>query len=148
MVFASNVWRLEPVAEIDIMVRDCSGAEIAWIGCCKRSTKRHDPKKDIAGLRTLLEPGDIGPDGEIRGFRKRIVSVSPSFTEKAIGKLAQVVADAMAETTDMTLEWYVLDIPDMLEGRLPRPLPLPEPESRREPSNPEAKEPDDGLPES
>jgi len=155
MAFSSNVWRRKPDAEIDILVRDCSGAEIAWIGCCKRDPAGHAPKADIADLERLLEDGGIGAFGEVRGFKKkRMISVSPSFTEKVKDGLALKVADAMEET-DMTVDWYTLDIPDMLAGRGPRPLLLPEPKkdikkdpvrSDDHPPEPGAKGPEDNLP--
>jgi len=147
MAFTANVWRRKPVtAEFDILVRDRSGAKIAWIGCCKRNPSGHVPKTDIAGLERLLDDGDIGVFGEVRDFRKRMVSVSPSFTKKVTEGLATKVADAMAGT-DLDVEWYVLDIRDMLEDRRPRPLPLPEPGSGNEPPEPEVKdsEVDDGT---
>jgi len=151
-----GVWRRKPdTAEIDVLAVDEAPPGTLWLGSCKRNPERQDPKKDWKNFMNLTKSVDglkaeESPSVFLDLPDRRFLFISPEFSEDTRVDLADKALEMQSETGE-TLGWFTMDISDMLEGRGPRPLPLPEPKrdmkrTRRESPDFEAEEPDDGMP--
>jgi len=150
-----GVWRRMPNVEIDVLVEETLSGTL-WLGSCKRDPERQAPGNDWRHFLNLTKEveglkEDECPSGYKELPDRRFLFVSPVITEDARERLAEKAAEFLGSDIgrdmDRPLEWFTMDIADMLEGRGPRPLPLLEPgkdmgKPRREPLDSKAKEHD------
>ena len=124
-----GAWRKHPQAEIDVLVLDRK-ERILWLCSAKRHARKHEPVKDCRNLERYLSPVAESDNGKRRleglsDFRRNLLFTAPEFRGGAVEKLGKTVAKAK-EAGAVADGWFIMDIGDMLSGRGPRLLPLPQ----------------------
>ncbi|MCY4153109.1 MAG: AAA family ATPase [Aestuariivita sp.] len=143
--------------------KNYDGVRDFWIGSAKRSTgafcsiktRPEDSsmtalRKDITRIPSFLAPLSVGSTLTQTHFSKEwrgcvnYVVIARSFTDAEKALVSQAIADTFAAYPVHGIDQvYSLDIADIMSGRGPQPLPLPEPAA--EPTLKETPEEDDGA---
>jgi len=115
-----------------------------WIGSVKRRAQTFlhvksnrtdtDVARDIQRVQEVLKPLTVGPSDLIEDFKTEwrqtvhFVVIARSFTDAEKAMVAQAIANTFAAHPGHGIDQvYSLDIADIMSGRGPQPLPLPEP---------------------
>ncbi|MCY4304708.1 MAG: AAA family ATPase [Aestuariivita sp.] len=108
-----------------------------WIISVKRGVTRHDAAQDIEALdRFFANPSatwmkEIFNGGNPLRYQRHYMFVSPVIEDAERSPLIdQAVAMRHSHETERMDHWYCMDIADMMSGRGPQPLPLPEPRAK------------------
>ncbi len=137
--FTHGAWRRTPAAETDILLRDDS-ADRLWGVFAKRSADRHRPASDCRHVANWLHPLQGPAMGSpvqrrndaltrLRTRERCILFVALSFDERSLKALERRISEASADEPDARAVsgWFVMDVDDILSGRDPRPVRVPQP---------------------
>ena len=149
-----RVERKNMAGDVDVLVihhqegpnpdRIHDGPRDFWIGSVKRRAQTFlriksnrtdtDVARDIQRVQEVLKPLTVGPSDLIEDFKTEwrhavhFVVITRSFTNTELQAIAQEIADVFAEYPCHGIDQvYSMDIADVISGRGPQPLPLPEP---------------------